>query len=125
MNRVYHVLVVEDVVLLSVGPEAISFGNGKFLWENKLGLQASTHWYGRLELDPGFGSRSDGRVLRPTFTKGMKIIFVKGIESGIAIRTQQCTLSCKCSLGTCFTNVSVSVGRIFYFFHTCFTNFTD
>ena len=64
--------------VLSVGPEAISFGNGKFLWENKLGLQASTHWYGRLELDPGFGSRSDGRVLRPTFTKGMKIIFVKG-----------------------------------------------
>ena len=73
----------------SVGEKKIQYGNGRWIWQDRLGLQASTQWFGRLELNPGFGRSKGGQAARPTFARGMEIIFEMGETSPVQITPRQ------------------------------------
>ena len=78
------------VRITAMGDEEIKFGNGKWVWLDKLGLQASTQSFGQLELDPGFGRVPGAKTsVRPSFKKGTVIVFEIGESSPTKIIPRQ------------------------------------
>ena len=76
--------------ITAMGDEEIKFGNGKWVWLDKLGLQASTQSFGQLELDPGFGRVPGAKTsVRPSFKKGTVIVFEIGESSPTKIIPRQ------------------------------------